>query len=98
VEVSDGSGYVLHGFPLLRFAEWYAQNIWRTVFIYVVVYTALIITQEITKATGVYCSTSSKPRFAKVWVGLLSPVMEWPNRVGRSKRLNSPRPSGLFSQ
>ncbi|OQV02348.1 hypothetical protein CLAIMM_07563 [Cladophialophora immunda] len=48
-----------------------AQQSWRTVFFYVVIYTALIITQEITNAAGVYCSTSSHPRFAHVWIQIL---------------------------
>ncbi|OCT49477.1 seven transmembrane receptor protein [Cladophialophora carrionii] len=42
-------------------------NTWRTVFFYVVIYTVLVIIQEITKATGAYCSTSSRPRFANIW-------------------------------
>ncbi|EXJ56393.1 hypothetical protein A1O7_06736 [Cladophialophora yegresii CBS 114405] len=46
-------------------------NTWRTVFFYVVIYTALVIIQEITKATGAYCSTSSKPRFANIWIQAL---------------------------
>ncbi|ETI26594.1 hypothetical protein G647_03372 [Cladophialophora carrionii CBS 160.54] len=46
-------------------------NTWRTVFFYVVIYTVLVIIQEITKATGAYCSTSSKPRFANIWIQAL---------------------------
>ncbi|KIX92789.1 uncharacterized protein Z520_11452 [Fonsecaea multimorphosa CBS 102226] len=50
--------------------QWFWKT-WRTVFFYVVIYTALIIIQEITKATGVYCSTSSHLRFAHVWIQIL---------------------------
>jgi hypothetical protein len=46
----------------------FLQRAWRTIFVYVVVYTILIIAQEITQATGVYCQTSNKARFAHVWV------------------------------
>jgi len=46
-------------------------NTWRTVFLYVVVYAVLVIIQEVTMATGSYCSTSSKPRFAHIWIQAL---------------------------
>lgn len=46
------------------------QTSWTIIFSYVVVYTILIIAQEVTEATGVYCKTSNKPAFAHVWVSL----------------------------
>lgn len=47
------------------------QRTWRIVFFYVLIYTILVIIEEITLATGVYCKTSSKPRFAHVWLQAL---------------------------
>lgn len=50
--------------------RWFRRS-WRIVFLYVLIYTILIIIQEITQATGVYCKTSLRPRFAHVWLQAL---------------------------
>lgn len=48
------------------------QAAWIIVFTYIVVTLVLVIAEEITRATGVYCETSSKPAFAHFWV---SPIL-----------------------
>ncbi|KIV77657.1 hypothetical protein PV11_09443 [Exophiala sideris] len=50
--------------------KWFRRS-WRIVFLYLVAYTILIIAQEITQATGSYCATSMKPKFAHVWLQVL---------------------------
>ncbi|OQU97624.1 hypothetical protein CLAIMM_03525 [Cladophialophora immunda] len=52
---------------------WFRRT-WRIVFLYVLIYTILILLQEITQATGVYCKTSLRPRFAHVWLQTLELV------------------------
>ncbi|KAJ9643200.1 hypothetical protein H2204_002095 [Knufia peltigerae] len=47
---------------------------WIIVFTYIVVTLVLVIAEEITRATGVYCETSSKPAFAHFWIQLFTLV------------------------
>ncbi|KAK5212038.1 hypothetical protein LTR99_001860 [Exophiala xenobiotica] len=60
-KTKNGSVKPLQHYKLFRAA-------WTIVFSYVVVYTILVIAQEVTQATGVYCETSNKPAFAHIWL------------------------------
>jgi len=63
LENTTKKGQVVPGGSL----KWF-RTAWRIVFFYLVIYTILIIAQEITQAVGIYCMTSLKPRFAHVWL------------------------------